>query len=100
MFKIVIICEDEELATRTRWDFQAKYSLIPSGCFITGFCIEDILLNIRENTLTVHAIIDVDGDVTARQMQELIDNKMDYYFVPDIKKLNEAKSFGSCDYPL
>ena len=100
MFKIVIICEDHKEAEAAKLYFQDKYSLIPAYCFITVPFVDDTLVEIRNNEILVHATIDIDGNVTTKQLKELIDNKVDYYFVPDIKKLNEAKSFGSCDYPL
>lgn len=100
MLKIVIVCENEEIATGARWYFQEKYSIIPSGCFVTERSIDHPLAIIRKDRLTVHAIIDLDGNVTTRELQELIDNEVEYYFVPDLKTLNKAKSFGSCDHPL
>lgn len=100
MLKIVIVCTDWEKAQSVKCFFQSKYSIIPTRCFVTEAFVYRTLAKIREDKLTVHAIIDVDGNVTTKELQELLDNEVEYYFVPDIAKLNQAKSFGSCDYPL
>lgn len=100
MFKIVIICEDHEEAQAAKLYFQNKYSLIPAYCIITAPFVDDTLVEIRNNEILVHAIIDVDGNVTTKQLQELIDNNVEYYFVRHITSLDQAKSFGSCNHPL
>ena len=100
MLKIVIVCENQEKANDARWYFQEKYGIIPASCFITSSFVDHVFVIIRKERLTVHAIIDLDGNATVKQLQDLIDNKVDYYFVPDIKKLNESKSFRSCNHPL
>lgn len=99
MLKIVIVCENEEKAVAARWFFRETYSLIPSGWFVTERSIDDMLTKI-EAGLKIHAIIDLDGNATTRQLQELIDNEVLYFFIPDLVKLDKAKNFNSCDYTL